>query len=86
MASKQFFIRAGEGASAFAREQALCLEITAASLTRAIEAQPLFVQKTLRAMTLQLNQRNEMRRLIREKVEFPVDSKFPSGHAVGFSV
>ena len=65
------------GASAFAREQALCLEITAASLTRAIEAQPLFVQKTLRAMTLQLNQRNEMRRLIREKVEFPVDLSFP---------
>ena len=30
------------GASAFAREQALCLEITAASLARAIEAQPLF--------------------------------------------
>jgi CRP-like cAMP-binding protein len=65
------------GASAFAREQVLCLEITAASLTRAIEAQPLFVQKTLRAMMLQLNQRNEMRRLIREKAEFPVELSFP---------
>jgi CRP-like cAMP-binding protein len=66
------------GASAFAREQALCLEITAASLTRAIEAQPLFVQKTLRAMMLQLNQRNEMRRLIREKAEFPLELNFPA--------
>ena len=37
--------RGRRGASAFAREQALCLEITAESLTKAIEAQPSLFRK-----------------------------------------
>lgn len=71
------------GASAFAREQLLCLEITSESLTKSIEAQPLFVQKTLRAMMLQLIQRNEMRRHIREKSKNPVELSFPKDSPAG---
>ena len=64
------------GASAFAREQAICLEIEAETLGKAIEAQPDLVQKTLRAMMLQLIHRNEMRKHIREKTASPLELFF----------
>ena len=71
------------GASAFAREQAICLEITADSLLKSIEAQPVLVQKTLRAMMLQLIHRNEMRKHIREKTESPQELQFDDDTPAG---
>ena len=71
------------GASAFAREQAICLEITADTLLKSIEAQPVLVQKTLRAMMLQLIHRNEMRKHIREKTESPTELQFTDDTPAG---
>jgi hypothetical protein len=71
------------GASAFAPEQAICLEITAESMLKSIEAQPVLVQKTLRAMMLQLIHRNEMRKHIREKTESPTELNFTEDTPAG---
>jgi CRP-like cAMP-binding protein len=71
------------GASAYAREQAICLEITTEILAKAIESQPTLVQKALRAMMLQLIHRNEMRKIVREKGASPCELNFPAESPAG---